>query len=182
MAEEGHGVGADLVGHIAVGGNAVRPHDGQLNLTLGQEPAGHVVRDQSRRGCRPAQLPGRQPGPLEERAGFVHKDMHFFARVLRRADHPEGRPQSDRGQGAGVAVMNDGIAIVVSAPALSGPSSVDRHVFFQDLFGFFQYCPAQSVSIQVLRLYPVVHPATAQKRLIAVGRADMRIPAPGPYL
>ena len=36
MAEEGHGVGADLVGHIAVGGNAVGPHDGQLNLPLGR--------------------------------------------------------------------------------------------------------------------------------------------------
>ena len=47
MGVDRHGVGSDLVGKVAVGGHAVTPHYSQVNLPLGHQAGGHVVRDQA---------------------------------------------------------------------------------------------------------------------------------------
>ena len=43
FGEDRYGVGADLVGGVAVGGDAVGSYDDGLDLALAHEGAGHVV-------------------------------------------------------------------------------------------------------------------------------------------
>ena len=46
LGQHRDGVGADLVGDVAVGGDAVRAHDHRVNLALAHDGARHVVGDQ----------------------------------------------------------------------------------------------------------------------------------------
>ena len=57
-------VGADLVGHVAVGRHPIRAKDDHIHLARAHEMAGGVVRDQVHGDLGPHQFPGREPRPL----------------------------------------------------------------------------------------------------------------------
>ena len=66
--QHGQRVGADLVGRVAVGRDPVRPDEDDVDLAAGhQVPGGHVG-DQRVRDAGLGELPGRQPGALEDTA------------------------------------------------------------------------------------------------------------------
>ena len=64
MGEHSNRISSDLVGHIAVSGNAVSTHNRCLNLSLPHEVPGHVVSDQSDGNTVLCKLPGGQARAL----------------------------------------------------------------------------------------------------------------------
>ena len=80
-----HGVGADLVGDVAVGGDAVGADDDQVDPPRAiRAPAlrvgDHAVGDAAR-----LELPGGEPRALQERPGLVAQHLGHLARVRSRA-------------------------------------------------------------------------------------------------
>jgi hypothetical protein len=107
MAEDGDGVGADLVGDVAAPRDAVGADDRGLDLAAGHQRAGHVVGDDLDGDAVALQLPRGQAGALQHGAGLVGEHADRGASGVGAADHAErGAPARGR-QGAGVAVGED---------------------------------------------------------------------------
>ena len=97
-------IGADLVGHVAVGGDAVCAHDHGLDAALTHEAGGHVVAEDGGGNAVGHQLPGGEARALQEGTGFVGEDVNLLAALDGSADHAQGCPVAAGGEGSGVAV------------------------------------------------------------------------------
>ena len=136
--QQRHAVGADLVGRVAVGGDAVGPgHDG-LHPALAHHLGGHVVADQRHVDPALLQLPGGQPGALQQRAGLVGVDVQRLARLGGGEEHGQRRAVVGGGQPAGVAVGQHALPVAEQF----GPVAADRPahlpIFFVDRLGLGQ--------------------------------------------
>ena len=89
-----HRVGADLVGRVAVGGDAVGSHHHVGHQVAAQEVPGHVVGDQLGRDALVQQFPGRQPRALQKGPGLVDEDVHVGDGARRRRGSPPARCRS----------------------------------------------------------------------------------------
>ena len=67
-------VSANFVGRVTIGSDAVRPGDNGLNLALFHKPTCHIVADQTCIYSCLLQLPGREPGALQQGPGFIRID------------------------------------------------------------------------------------------------------------
>src|SRR6185437_14303334 len=75
VCRQGEGVGADLVGHVAVGRHPVGPDDDRVGVSLAdQERAGAVGREVVL-NAKLAQFPGGEPRSLQQRTGLVGDDV-----------------------------------------------------------------------------------------------------------
>ena len=108
LGEDGDAVGADLVGGVAVGGDAVGADDDGLDAALGHERGGHVVAEDGGGNVVFHELPGGKARALEVGAGLVGEDGEVVAALHGGADDAEGRAVAAGGEGAGVAVGEDG--------------------------------------------------------------------------
>ena len=79
FGQHGDRIGADLVGHVAIGGNAVGAHDHGANLALAHHCARHIVRDHGGGDAIFVQLPCGETRALQKWPGFIGKHMDFFA-------------------------------------------------------------------------------------------------------
>ena len=104
MGGERQAVGADLVGHAAVGRDPVRAGQHHVHLPAGQQRGGGRVGQHGVRQARPAGLPRGQPGALEQRPGLVDPEHGQPAGPVRGHDHRERGPLPRGHQRAGVAV------------------------------------------------------------------------------
>jgi hypothetical protein len=104
LGQDGHVVGADLVGEVAVGGDAVRAHDNGLDLAGAHQAGGHVVADDGGGNAVGHQLPRREPRALQKGPRLVGVDVDLFALLHGSADHAQRRAVAAGGQCAGVAV------------------------------------------------------------------------------
>ena len=77
--QDGHAVGADLVGGVAVGRDAVRPDNDLLHHARAHEERAGVVAGHRHRDAVLVQLLGRQPGALQERPGLVGDHLDLLA-------------------------------------------------------------------------------------------------------
>ena len=75
VRENGDRIGANLVRGVAIGGDAVGAHDRRLDSALRHHDASHVVADERGRNAVFHQLPGGQPGALQEGTGFVGENV-----------------------------------------------------------------------------------------------------------
>ncbi len=107
FGEDGDGVGADLVGGVAVGGDAVCADDDGGDAALRHEVAGHVVADEGGGDVVFEQLPGGEACALVEGAGLVGEDVDLFAGFDGGADDAEGGAVAAGGERSGVAVGED---------------------------------------------------------------------------
>ena len=107
LREDGHRVGPDLVGHVAVGGDAVRPHHHRVDLAPGHQVARHVVGDEGRGDPVLQQLPRGEPRALEPGPRLVREDALHLAEPDGGADDAECRAVAGGGERAGVAVGED---------------------------------------------------------------------------
>ena len=64
MGGHREGVRADLVGHVAVGGDAIRAHEHDVDVTVGHERRRPSVHHQLVRDPELLQLPRGEPGAL----------------------------------------------------------------------------------------------------------------------
>ncbi len=172
LGQHGHRIGADLVGHVAVGGDAVRAHHHAADAPGLQEVPGHVVGDQRGRDAVLLQFPDREPRALQEGPGLVGEDVDLLAGGDRGADHAERRAVARRGQRAGVAVRQHRLAVRHQRRAVAADGLVDGDVFEVDLLALPR--PARSrISSSGLPAQAGVERfmrSMAQNRLTAVGR------------
>ena len=104
VSPDGHTVGADFVGDIAVGRDAVGTHHDEIDFALGHERSRGVIGDQGMGNAQFHKFPGGEAGALQNWPGLVHKNMDFFARLPGSPDNPDGSAVAACGQTAGVAV------------------------------------------------------------------------------
>ena len=89
------------------------------------------------------QFPGGQARALQTRAGFIHQHENAFTLFVGRADDAQRGAPIDGGQRAGVAMMDDGIAVVDQRTAPFGHALVDSHVLISNALRFRQHLLAQ---------------------------------------
>ena len=102
--QDRHTVGADFVGGVAIGCNAVRAHDHSLNTPRLHQAGGHVVADYRGGNLVGHQLPRRQPRALQKRPRLIGINVNVFALLDRRADDAQRGSVTASRQSAGVAV------------------------------------------------------------------------------
>ena len=71
LCKQRHPISADLIRRIAVGGNAVRPYDHQLNAPLPHDLRRHIVTNRPNLYSGPVQFPGCKTGSLQQRTGLI---------------------------------------------------------------------------------------------------------------
>jgi hypothetical protein len=74
--EHGERIGADLVRHVAVGGDAVGPHDHEVDFAASHQVAGHVVRDERAGDAFLHAFPGREACALQVGARLARDDRN----------------------------------------------------------------------------------------------------------
>src|SRR6185295_16120546 len=67
-------VSADLVCHVAIGGDSVTTDDYRVDSPLLHKITSHTVGNQRRRDLFLFELPGRESGTLQERPRFIYKN------------------------------------------------------------------------------------------------------------
>jgi hypothetical protein len=77
--QHGQRIRPDLVGHVAVGRHPVGADDDEVDVVGGHERPGHDVGHQRGVDPEPVELPGGEPGPLEDGPGFVDPHPRIFA-------------------------------------------------------------------------------------------------------
>ncbi len=126
---QGQRVGADLVGHVAVGGDPVGAgHDG-LHAALAHDLSGHGVADQGHVHPPLLQFPHGQASALEEGPRFVDVDLQVLARLLGRKQDGQSRPGTGGGQAPGVAVRQYAAAVGQQRGAVTAKGLTDVVVF-----------------------------------------------------
>ncbi len=136
VGQDRHAVSADLVGGVAVGGDAVRPQDDQVHLPLVHQGGRGPVGDEGVGNPQLAQLPGGEPGPLEEGPGFVHPHGKALAGLPGGPHDPQGGAVGPGGQGPGVAVGQHPVAVVDQDLPRLGHVAVNGFIFPQHGLGF----------------------------------------------
>src|SRR6185437_17147155 len=87
--EDSDVVGADFVGHVAIGRDAVGSDDDGLNFSFAHETGGHVVADDGGGNVVGHQFPGGEARALEEGACLVGIDVDLLALFDGGADDAE---------------------------------------------------------------------------------------------
>ncbi len=111
LAEHREAIGADLVRHVAVPGDAVRADNGEVDHIVVHEIAGHVVRDQRAGDLLLHELPRGQTRALEHRTGLVDVDVDLFPFFHCGTHHAFGGPVACRGDRTGIAVRDDIVVV-----------------------------------------------------------------------
>ena len=135
VREDRHAVGPDLVGRVAVGGNAVGADDDHVHASGGHHRGGHVVGDHGSRDAVLHEFPGRQARALQERPRLVGKHLHALPRLDRTAHDPECRAVAGGGQRAGVAVRENARVVGHQHGAVTADRLAARHVVVVDGVG-----------------------------------------------
>src|SRR5260370_16393534 len=90
FCQDRYGVGPNLVGNVAIRGNAVRAHDYGADLALLHDRACHVVGDDGGGNTVFHEFPGSQTRTLQERARLVGVDVNLLSSrtALPNPSHP----------------------------------------------------------------------------------------------
>ncbi len=108
FCEHGDHIGADLVGNVAICGNAVTAHDHGLDAAFFHHVAAHVVSYKRDRNVVLQQFPGGKPCALEIGPGFVRDNRNMLALIDSSTDNAEcGAPDAAGGESSGVAMRED---------------------------------------------------------------------------
>src|SRR5436309_2455076 len=135
VGQHGHRVGADLVGGVAVGRDAVGAHHDAVHQPLRHEGAGAAVGHQPEGDAQALELPGGEAGALEEGTRLVHPNLPDLPLAPGGLDHPQGRAIAGRGQGAGVAMGEDAGPFGEKRRAVRADAAIDPHVVRVQLAG-----------------------------------------------
>ena len=129
-------VSADLVCHVAIGGDSVTADDYRVDSPLLHKITSHTVGNQRRRDLFLFELPGRESGTLQERPRFIDKNFKFLAGLFERSDHAQRRAVTGGGKRAGVAVRHDLLGVAQEAGAVFADLFVRGNVFFINFLRF----------------------------------------------
>ncbi len=104
VCEDGEGVGADFVGGVAVGSDAVGSGDDEVDFLLGHEEAGHAVGDEGGVDAGLGKFPGGEACALEEGSGFVDVGVEGGVVLVGGEHECECGAELGGGEASGVAV------------------------------------------------------------------------------
>ena len=104
LRQHRHRIGADLVGDVAVRGNAISADHHEIDLTPAHQESRRIIGDQRHRDTVLREFPCGQPRALQERTGLVGKHADLLARLDRRANHAQRRAVAGGGERARIAV------------------------------------------------------------------------------
>ncbi len=144
-------VRADVVGDVAVGGDAFGAHEDCIHPAGLEQPADGRVRHEDVVDAGLGQLPGHHPGPIERRPGFGHVDQDVLLGRDGRLDHRQGRAELAAGQRSGVAVRQDRERTVrdhrQDRPAGLRDAAVVRRGLEDDRLGLLAHDPRDPVAV-----------------------------------
>src|ERR1019366_2211850 len=75
FGQHGHAVGADFIGDVSVGSDAVCAHHDAADAPGFKKVPGHVVGNQGGANAVSLQFPDGETGALQKRAGFIGEDV-----------------------------------------------------------------------------------------------------------
>jgi len=105
VGQYGFGVGADFVGDFTgAAEGAVAADDDEVDAAALHQVSGGAVGDDLMGNALLGEFPGGEGGALGARAGFVAKDVEFFALGLGGVERSGGAADIDEGEPAGVAM------------------------------------------------------------------------------
>ncbi len=178
LGQNRHVVGADLVGEIAVGGNAVRAYHYGLNLAGAHEAGCHVVADHRRGNAIGHQLPSGQPRALQKRTRLVGVDVNLLAHLDSRANHAQRRAIAACGQSSGIAVGQHTTFVRQQFAAECSQSLARSNVFFvhgvcfcEDSLLNLGHCRSGRVQLRKQALHAVDGPEQVHRRRSRSGQA-----------
>ena len=129
LCQQGNAIGADLVGRVAVGGNAVGPHHHRLHKPLAHEERAGIVAGDGNGDIVLVQFPGREARALEEGPRFIGNNLDAFALLHSAANNPKRRAIARSGQSASIAVGEHGVAVFQAIRAKAPQSLACFHIF-----------------------------------------------------
>ncbi len=174
--QQGHAVGADLVGRVAIGRDPVGSDDDFLDLAFPHHLRGHVVADQGDRDSTPLQLPGGQPGSLKKRPCFVGEDAQVLSLLMGREYHGERCAIVRRGQAAGVAVGQDAFTRLDQASTMAADGAAHGAVLLGDRVGLGEQ-PIEE-GARIVRVGPRgdgIHPVKSPEEVHRGGTAGAQV-------
>ncbi len=139
-------ISSNFISHIPIRGNTVGAEEDLLCFARLQKISRHVVANNFVRNAILLQFPGSQARALQARTGFIYQHMNFFALLVRGADNSQRGAPIDGGERAGVAVMNDRVAVVDQCGAVFRHALVDLHIFIGEFLRFIQDKLTQVIS------------------------------------
>src|ERR1019366_7944529 len=104
FGQDGYGVSADFVGHVSVGGDAIRADYDGSDFALLHHGSGHVVGDDGGGDAVFHQLPGGEARALQKGSRLVGVDVNLLALFNGRADNSKSRAVAGGGERSGIAV------------------------------------------------------------------------------
>ena len=110
-SQHGQGVGADFIGGIPIGGDAVGPGNDAADVAALHQQAGGGIHNQRRRDAQLLKLPSGQPRSLQKGTGFGVEHLKPPAGFPRGPDDAQGRAIGRGRQGPGVAMGQHGPAL-----------------------------------------------------------------------
>src|SRR5207244_2092716 len=79
LGKNGDGVSTDLIGDVAIGGDAVRADDHRADLAEAHHRASHVVGNNGGRDAVMLEFPGGEARALQEGTGLVRVNIELAA-------------------------------------------------------------------------------------------------------
>ena len=137
LGEDGDAVGANFVGDVTVGGDAIRADDDGFDFSGAHLAGGHVVAENGGGDVVMQQFPRGKARTLQERARFIGVDMQFASAFDRGANHAEGSSIAAGGERARIAMRQDttGARHQHSAEGTHGAAGGDVFVIHAARFG-----------------------------------------------
>ena len=104
-------VSTDLVGKIAIGGDAVTAHQHGIHLTTTHQQSAGTIDNHGAGHTKTTQLPGRKGSPLQAGTRFIQPGMAEKATGMGCCDHPKGGTNASRSDRTRVAMVQDPAAL-----------------------------------------------------------------------
>ena len=177
LGRERFEIGADLVANVAVRGDAVGPHDREVDHAVLHQMAAGIVADHRMRHAVLAQLPGGERSALIARARLVDPDVDRQTAVMREIDRGRSGADIHGRQPAGIAMGEhvDAFARLLSRgdgfdqrQAVTADRLIDGDILVAD-FRSAAIGGGDALGSGRLRTAAIIS-SRAHLRLIAVGR------------
>lgn len=136
VGEDGEHVGADFVGGIAVGGDAVGSGDDEVDFSGAHKGCGGTIGDALEGDVVVEEFVGGEAQALLAGSGFAGVDVFDYALLMGGADDAEGGSVTGGGEGACVADSEDGGALGNESGTKFPDFLVHGEVFGFDCSGF----------------------------------------------
>ena len=112
FGEDRHARSSDLVGHVAVGRDAVTAHEAGVDPAVLHDDAGHVVADERDVDAGLLQFKRGQARALEKRPRLVGINVERHSPLIAEEDRPEARAVFAERKRTRVAVREQPVAVL----------------------------------------------------------------------